>query len=126
MPARPTTLKDMLKELTPVQRKKVDSRAAQLIAEELSLRDLRRAHRLTQQRMAKALSIGQDGVSRLEQRSDLLLSTLRSYIEAMGGRLTLLAEFPDRRPVRLAGIADMGQEKAQSVGKGRRTQAARA
>jgi DNA-binding XRE family transcriptional regulator len=116
----------MLKELTPVQRKKVDSRAAQLTGEELSLRDLRRAHRLTQQRMAKALSIGQDGVSRLEQRSDLLLSTLRSYIEAMGGRLTLLAEFPDRRPVRLAGIADMGEEKAQSVGKGRRTQAVRA
>lgn len=43
--------------------------------------------------------------SRLEQRSDLLISTLRSYVEAMGGRLTLVAEFPDRKPVVLSGIA---------------------
>jgi len=55
----------------------------------MSLRELRRAHKLTQERIAETLGIGQDQVSRLEQRSDLLLSTLRSYVEAMGGRLTL-------------------------------------
>jgi DNA-binding XRE family transcriptional regulator len=124
MPARATTLKDMMKELTPAQRRKVDTRAAQLITEEMSLRDLRRAHKLTQQRMAKALSIGQDGISRLEQRSDLLLSTLRSYIEAMGGSLTLLAEFPDRQPVKLSGIMEIGAKLPS--GKVRRAQAARA
>jgi DNA-binding transcriptional regulator YiaG len=126
MPARATTLKDMIKELTPAQRRKVETRAAQLIAEEMSLRDLRRAHKLTQQRMAKALSIGQDGISRLEQRSDLLLSTLRGYIEAMGGSLTLLAEFPDRQPVKLSGIADMETGQKHPSGKVRRAQAARA
>jgi hypothetical protein len=126
MPARAITLKDMMKELSPAQRRKVETRAAQLIAEEMSLRDLRRAHKLTQQRMAKALSIGQDGISRLEQRSDLLLSTLRGYIEAMGGSLTLLAEFPDRQPVKLAGIASLEAEPKLASGKVRRAHAARA
>jgi len=57
-------------------------------------------------RMAKALGITQDGVSRLEKRSDLLLSTLRKSVQAMGGTLSLVAEFPDRDPVVLSGIAD--------------------
>ena len=61
---------------------------------------------LTQARMAEQLGITQDGVSRLEKRSDLLLSTLRRTIEAMGGSLSLVAEFPDRSPVVLTGIAE--------------------
>jgi transcriptional regulator with XRE-family HTH domain len=80
----------------------------------MSLRELRRAHKLTQERIAEALGIGQDQVSRLEQRSDLLISTLRSYIEAMGGRLTLIAEFPARQPVTLSGIASIGTEPSLS------------
>src|SRR5579862_5508637 len=99
------SLQQKIKELTPSRRKKVIARAAQLRAEEMSLRELRRAHKLTQERIAETLGIGQDQVSRLEQRSDLLLSTLRSYVEAMGGRLTLVAEFPDRKPVAILGIA---------------------
>jgi hypothetical protein len=55
--------------------------------------------------MAKALGIGQDSVSRIEQRSDLLLTTLRSYIEAMGGQLHLIVEFPNREPVALSSVA---------------------
>ncbi len=101
----PTNVNDIIKKLSPAQRKRVDARAAQLVAEEMSLRELRRAHKLTQERVAETLGIGQDQVSRLEQRSDLLLSTLRSYVEAMGGRLTLIAEFPKRKPVVLSGIA---------------------
>jgi hypothetical protein len=56
--------------------------------------------------MAKALGITQDSVSRLERRSDLLLSTLRKTVEAMGGNLSLVAEFPDRAPVVLFGIGE--------------------
>ncbi len=74
---------------------------------------MRQAHRLTQERVAEALGIGQDQVSRLEQRSDFLISTLRSYIEAMGGSLSLVAEFPDRKPVVLSGIATMEAERAR-------------
>lgn len=102
-----TTLKKKMKALSPKRREKIEARAAELIAEEMSLRDLRKAHELTQTRMAEALNMGQDGVSRIEQRSDLLISTLRSYVEAMGGQLHLVAEFPDRPPVHLSGLASM-------------------
>jgi transcriptional regulator with XRE-family HTH domain len=96
---------DKIWKLGPVQRKRVEARAAELIEEEMTLRELRAARQLTQVRMAKALGITQDSVSRLERRSDLLLSTLRKAVQAMGGNLSLVAEFPDRAPVVLSGIA---------------------
>src|SRR5579862_5903192 len=104
----PITLKDKMKQLSPAQRRKVEVRAAELIGEEMTLRELRHARKLTQVRIAKTLGITQDSVSRLEKRSDLLLSTLRKTIKAMGGALSLVAEFRDRPPVLLSGIADDG------------------
>jgi transcriptional regulator with XRE-family HTH domain len=100
-----STLKQRMKQLSPDRRRKVEARAARLIAEEMTLQELRHARKLTQVRMAKALRISQDGVSRLERRTDLLLSTLRKSVEAMGGSLSLVAEFPDRDPIVLSGIA---------------------
>ena len=97
---------DKIRKLSTVQRKKVEMRAAQLIAEEMTLRELRKARKLTQVRLARRLGITQDGVSRLEKRSDLLLSTLRETVEAMGGNLSLVAQFPDRAPVVLSGIVE--------------------
>ena len=102
----PTNVNEIIKRLSPAQRKKVETRATQLIAEEMTLRELRQARKLTQVRVAKTLGITQDSVSRLEKRSDLLLSTLRKTIAAMGGNLSLVAEFPDRAPVVLSGIAE--------------------
>ena len=96
-----------MKSIGRARRKKVEARAAGLIAEEMTLQELRQARKLTQVRMAKVLGISQDGVSRLEKRSDLLLSTLRKSVEAMDGNLSLVAEFPDRDPVVLSGIADV-------------------
>ena len=97
---------DKIRKLSPTQRKKVEVRATELIAEEMTLRELRKARQLTQVRLARRLGITQDGVSRLEKRSDLLLSTLRETVEAMGGNLSLVAQFPDRAPVVLAGITE--------------------
>ena len=97
---------DVIAGLDPARRRKVEERAAELIAEEMTLRELRKARQLTQASVAAELGITQDGVSRLEQRSDLLLSTLRKAIEAMGGSLSLVARFPDRPPVELSGIAE--------------------
>lgn len=94
-----------IKALGADRRKKVERRAAELMAEEMTLRDLRKARKLTQVRMAKSLGITQDSVSRLEKRSDLLLSTLRKTVEAMGGTLLLVAKFPDHPPVVLSSIA---------------------
>ncbi len=100
-----STLTDRMNKLPPSRRKKIEERALALIAEEMSLRDLRKARKQTQVRVAKKLGINQENVSRLEQRSDLLISTLSDYVEAMGGKLSLVAEFPDRPPVALTGIA---------------------
>jgi DNA-binding XRE family transcriptional regulator len=106
------TLAQKMKGIGSARRRRVEARAAALIAEEMTLQELRQARKLTQVRMAKALGISQDGVSRLEKRSDLLLSTLRKSVEAMGGNLSLIAEFPDREPVVLSGIADVAPKPA--------------
>jgi len=53
----------------------------------------------------------QEAISRLERRSDLLLSTLNSYIRAMGGELNIIAEFPNRPPVKVSGFEDIGIKK---------------
>jgi DNA-binding XRE family transcriptional regulator len=101
------TLEEVMARLPTSRRAAIEKRSAQLIAEELTLRQLRKAHGRTQKKLASALKISQDGVSRLEKRTDLLLSTLRSYVEAMGGKLTLVAEFPGSRPVAVTGFDDM-------------------
>ena len=105
------SLKTMMAGLDPERRRKIEDRAAELIAEEMTLRELRKARQLTQVSVARELGISQDGVSRLEQRTDLLLSTLRKTVEAMGGSLSLIATFPDRPPVELSGL---GSDDAQS------------
>ena len=101
-----TTLEEKLNQLSPERRAKIQSRADQLMVEELSLRDLRLARKLTQEKMAELLKIRQEGVSRIEKRSDLHLSTLRQVIQAMGGELRLVVEFPDRPLVVLSGFQE--------------------
>jgi DNA-binding transcriptional regulator YiaG len=101
------TLADKIRQLPASRRKKVEARAAELIAEEMSLRDLRKAMNRTQVQLAKTLNVGQDTVSRYERRSDMLLSTLQDYVQAMGGELELVVTFPDRKPVKLKSLADV-------------------
>jgi len=100
------TLEEFTNDFTPEERAQVAARTAALIEEELTLRDLRQAQHLTQERMAELMGVEQENVSRLERRADLLLSTLSSYVAAMGGKLRLIAEFPDRHPVAIA-LADI-------------------
>ena len=100
------SLEKMLAELPTDRRERVEQRAAKLIAEEMNLRELRRLRKLTQTRLSKKLKIGQEGVSRIEKRTDLYLSTLRGYVEAVGGKLSLIVEFPDQSAVTLAGFGE--------------------
>jgi transcriptional regulator with XRE-family HTH domain len=72
-----------------------------LIPETLSLRELRRALRVTQSELAGRLGKGQEVVSRIEQRRDMLLSTLRDYVASLGGELELVCRFGSRAAVRL-------------------------
>src|SRR5215813_7547649 len=101
-------LNEVMKKFTPAQRARITARAQELIEEELTLRELRQAQQLTQERMAKLLGVEQENVSRLERRADLLLSTLSSYVAAMGGKLRLIAEFPNRKPVTVA-LGDLSE-----------------
>ena len=101
-------LNDFLDTLSPMDRASAMARGADLIAEEVTLRALRQAHDLTQVRMAELLGVKQENVSRMERRTDLLLSTMASYIEAMGGKLRLIAEFPGQRPFELKALKDIG------------------
>jgi DNA-binding XRE family transcriptional regulator len=95
----------ILKALPASRRRKIEKRANQLIAEEMTLQELRRARELTQVSMAKSLGVAQKQISEIEKRTDMHISTLRRSIEAMGGKLSLVAEFPDRDPVVLTGIS---------------------
>ena len=105
-------LSEVMQKLPPARQQKIEARAQELIAEQMTLRDLRKARQLTQKHIAELLAIGQDSVSRLEKRSDLLLSTLRSYIDAMGGELQLIVRFPDRPAVEITGIAELDDEES--------------
>ena len=86
---------ELTRDFTPERRRRVDDMKQELLAE-MPLHELRRARALTQRDMAKMLKVNQPAVSKLEQRADVYVSSLRSYIEAVGGKLKIVAEFPDR------------------------------
>ena len=88
-------LDDVLAALPKERQQRVEVRAMELA----TLKDLRLAAQQTQEQLAATLGVGQDTISRLEKRSDMLLSTLRHYVESMGGKLELVAHFPNRPPV---------------------------
>ena len=104
------TLRDVIAGLPAAERAEIEARAAALIKEEMSLQDLRKAMRKTQIRVARKMKIGQDSVSRVEKRVDMLISTLRGYVKAMGGELDLVASFPDRPPVRLKDLGEIASK----------------
>ncbi len=96
------TLAEVDAAFTASQRAAIRRRMKELEAEELSLADLRKAHRITQVVLAKKLGVKQATVSQVENSTDLYLSTLRKHIEAMGGELALTAKFPNRPPIAIA------------------------
>jgi DNA-binding XRE family transcriptional regulator len=104
------SLEEMLAEESEESRARIRLLADEM-REELNLREVRRARKLTQARLSKKLKIGQEGVSRIEKRTDLYLSTLRSYVEGVGGKLSLIVEFPDQPPVVLAALGLGGGSK---------------
>ena len=76
-------------------------RADELRAEVATLKELRALSGKAQTEVARTLGIKQPSVSKIERQADLYLSTLRSYVEAIGGELELVVKLPDRAPVRL-------------------------
>jgi hypothetical protein len=107
------SLDEVLRRIPEERRRKIEQLTAELIIEELNLRELRRLRKLTQARLSKKLKIGQEGVSRIEKRSDLYISTLRSFVEGVGGQLRLEVRFPDLPPVLLAGFGETKEEQRE-------------
>lgn len=85
---------ELTNEFSKERRERIGAIKAELLAE-MPLHQLRQALMITQQDLAEELRIKQPAVSKLEQRTDMYISSLRAYIEAAGGKLKIVAEFPE-------------------------------
>jgi DNA-binding XRE family transcriptional regulator len=103
-----TSLREKMAALDPARQAWIKAETERLQAEYMTLQDLRKAREMTQVHLAEILGKSQVTVAQMEKRTDVMLSTLRSYIEAMGGQLDLVVRFPDREPVVLQGLSDDG------------------
>jgi transcriptional regulator with XRE-family HTH domain len=88
------------------ERRARNAAATRAMLAELPLQELRHARELTQATLAEAMDCGQDEISKLERRADVLVSTLRRYVEAMGGTLDIVATFPDGE-VRISNLGEL-------------------
>ena len=91
--------------MSPESRARSDELTKRMLAE-MPLHELRRARGLSQKMLAEALHVQQPSVAKLERRTDMYISTLRSHIEAMGGELEVVARFPDGS-VKIKNFADL-------------------
>ena len=114
-------LDDMIRSLPAARRRKIERRTEELIAEEMTLQQLRQAQKRTQVELAKVLGIAQKQISKIEERTDMHISTLRRQVEAMGGTLELVARFPDRAPVMLTGLETGERAEGKRTSQGLRT-----
>jgi ribosome-binding protein aMBF1 (putative translation factor) len=80
--------------MTPASQARVSEKAQAMLAE-MPLNELRQARGLSQKMLAEVLHVQQPAIAKIEKRTDMYLSTLRSHIEAMGGQLEVVARFPD-------------------------------
>ena len=85
---------ELRSKMTPERQTAARARTKQMLAE-MPLAELRAARQQTQAQLATILEVNQAAVSKLERRADMYVSTLRSYIQAMGGDLEIMARFPD-------------------------------
>ncbi|MDD5028366.1 MAG: XRE family transcriptional regulator [Rhodoferax sp.] len=93
--------------MTPAAQARSAAKAEILLAE-MPLNELRQARGLSQKMLADVLHVQQPSIAKLEKRTDMYLSTLRSHIEAMGGQLEVVARFPDGA-VKISNFAELGQ-----------------
>jgi transcriptional regulator with XRE-family HTH domain len=100
------TLDEIISELTPERQRRIEKRYQELKQEVESLRELREIAGKVQADVATALKIKQPSVSKIEQQADMYLSTLRRYVEAVGGELELVVKLPQRPVLRLRQIGD--------------------
>ena len=88
---------------------------AEDLLREMPLQELRRARQLSQEQLAQVLAIKQASVSKLERRTDMYIQTLRSYVEALGGKLEITAHFPEG-DIRINQFEDLNETDARQTG----------
>jgi len=96
--------------MSPASQARAEAKALAMLAE-MPLNELRQARGLSQKMLAEVLHVQQPSIAKIEKRTDMYLSTLRSHIEAMGGQLEVVARFPDGA-VRIGNFADLGGKAA--------------
>lgn len=92
--------------MSPEARSLADEKANDMLAE-MPLNELRQARGMSQSKLAEVLQIQQPAIAKMEKRTDMYISTLRGHIEAMGGKLEILARFPDGT-VQINNFSDLG------------------
>jgi DNA-binding transcriptional regulator YiaG len=104
-------VKDLQAKMSPESRARSEAKAERLI-QEMALDELRAARALTQEHLSTILGVQQSAISKLERRADMYVSTLRHFIEAMGGQLEIRAVFPDG-DVRITQFQTLAEEQAE-------------
>lgn len=94
--------------MSPASRARSEARARKMLAD-LPLHELRKARGLSQAQLAAALNVQQPSIAKIEKRTDMYISTLRSHIEAMGGQLEVVARFPEGA-VRISNFSELGRD----------------
>ena len=102
------SLDDFIASLPQAEQLGIQQEADRLILEEMTLQELRKARERSQHLVGEILHVNQASVSKLERRTDMYLSTLRAFIQAMGGELDIIARFPDRPPVKITQFEELG------------------
>lgn len=108
------SFRDLRQKLPPSAQRRAAKKTAEML-QSMPLQELRLARHLSQERLAEILETKQANVSRIEKRTDMYISTLRSYIEGMGGRLDIIARFPDGE-VQINQFENLDNEKDSAVG----------
>ncbi|MBV8210082.1 MAG: XRE family transcriptional regulator [Burkholderiaceae bacterium] len=100
--------KELRARMSPVSRARAEARAKEMLAE-MPLNELRQARGLSQKLLAESLHVQQPSIAKLEKRTDMYVSTLRSHIEAMGGQLEIIARFPDGS-VKITNFSELAED----------------
>jgi len=117
------TVSEIIASLPKERQQRIEEQFQQLNQEVESLRELRKATGKAQAEIAAVLKIKQPSVSKIEKQADMYISTLRSYVEAIGGELELTVRLPSRPPLRLLQLGDMVEPEPR---RSRRSPAAKA
>lgn len=99
--------------MSPERQAKVAARVQELLRE-MPLHELRQARQLSQEELATTLETSQSSISKLERRVDVYVSTLRRYVQSLGGELDIIARFPEG-DVRINQFESIGEDESERI-----------